>query len=168
MKYIPHNHRNDLGFTLVEVLLYMGLFSIFLVSLSWIFHAMLDVQLASYSTSAVETDGRFLLSRFHYDVPRATSLVTPASIGESATSLQLVIQGEQYTYTVNGNVLQLTNSTGIYTLHSPDTIVTSFVVKRMGNVNGKNAVIIIFTLSGGNTDNANVETRTYRIVEGLR
>ena len=49
--------KKQKGFSLVELLLYMGLFSILLASLMQLFGAIIAVRLESEATSAVLQDG---------------------------------------------------------------------------------------------------------------
>src|SRR3990167_8822134 len=94
------------GFTLIEIIIYMALLSIFLLTLTDIFVSILDVQLESDATSAVEQDGRFLLSRLAYDINRANAITIPGAIGSSSNSLEMTIAADTYTYTLSGSDLQ--------------------------------------------------------------
>ena len=95
------------GFTLTELLLYMGLTVIFLGVLTDIFVTTLDVKKESEATSAVEIDGRFILSRLMYDVNNADAITVPASLGESSTTLTLELDGVIDTFTFAGDNLTL-------------------------------------------------------------
>jgi hypothetical protein len=101
-----------------------------------IFVSVLDVQLGSEATSAVEQDGRFVLMRMLYDVHRATAVLIPAVAGQSASQLQLNIGGVTYTYAVNGNNLQLVNNLGTSQLNSFNTVVSDLAVNRVGDTVG--------------------------------
>src|SRR3990172_1905169 len=85
--------RRRTGFTLIEIIIYMALLSIFLLTLTDIFVSILDVQLESDATSAVEQDGRFILSRISYYIPRATDISTPPQIGQTRSNLIMTIAG---------------------------------------------------------------------------
>jgi len=56
------------GFTLIEILIYMGLMAALIIVLTNVFVTVLETQLESSSTSVVEIDGRYLLSRLIYDI----------------------------------------------------------------------------------------------------
>src|SRR5258706_11621238 len=77
------------GFTLIEMMITMGLLSIFLIVLATLFTASIDVQTRSRTYSAVTNDSRFLLARLDYDITRASAVTTPAALGASASSLVL-------------------------------------------------------------------------------
>lgn len=109
-------HKNNSGFTLTELLVYMGIFSIILVIITQMFVSILQAKLDTQSTGSVEQDSRFLVQRFIYDLQRATAITSPAS-GQS-NSLTLTINGQPYTYQLTGTNL-LVNST--VRLNSHDT-----------------------------------------------
>src|SRR5438067_4427716 len=94
---------NQKGFTLIEFLMYMGIFSILIVSLFQILTSVLDIQAESQATSSVDEDGKFILSRLAYDIQRASAVAVPVSRGAQGNTLQLTIGGVSYTYVVSGN-----------------------------------------------------------------
>ncbi len=69
--------KKQTGFTLVELLIYMGLLTIMVLIFTDIFTSIIDNQLGSENTSNVADDGRYIYSRFIYDVNRADSIVSP-------------------------------------------------------------------------------------------
>jgi len=157
------------GFTLVELLIYMGMLSIILVVLSQIFGSILDAQLESQSTSAVHRDGRFILSKLTYDVHRASSIVLPASLGASSTSLQLDISGIN-TYSLNNGNLELTDSLETNNLNSADTTVSNLTFTRIGNTvaNAKNTVRITYTITSKIVRPKGMETKDFQTTIGIR
>ena len=90
--------RDQGGFTLVEMLLYMGLLSILLLIFANIFTTILETQLSSQSTASVTQDGRFIYSRLIYDINRAQSVSLPATLGAVSPALQMQINGSAYLY----------------------------------------------------------------------
>jgi len=72
-KFIKKTQR---GLTLVEMLLYMAVFSILLTVLLQIFFSALDVQLESKATSGVDQDGTYIMARLTYDIQRAQAVIT--------------------------------------------------------------------------------------------
>src|SRR5260221_10945575 len=78
------------GFTLMELLLYMGIFSVLLVVLMQLFTSILSLHAESQATSSVDQDGNFALMRLAYDIHRSSSIVTPA-LGASSRTLTLKI-----------------------------------------------------------------------------
>lgn len=143
------------GFTLVELLLYMALLGVFLVVLTNALVASLQSQLESASTSLVDIDSRFILSRLAYDVSHAASISLPVGEGQTATSLEL----SSGTYSVVNNNLILNGNQ----LNSYDSSVSGFSVTRVGNgANKKDTVIIDFTVTSADL------SRSYETTLGLR
>ncbi len=160
------------GFTLVEMLIYMGLLTIFLAVIGTIFFSIIDLQLESQATSSVSESGRYLLSRISYDVHRAQSITTPASPGLSSPSLVLSIGGVTYTYAeVAGTpaFLQLTAGGLVDALTGSDAQISNFSATRVGNASGKNSLKVSFTLESVTTSlSQKHETKDYSTTITLR
>ncbi len=149
------------GFTLVELLITMGLLGIFLVTMTTIFAASIDVQTRSNSYSAVNADGRYLMARLDYDIARASAVTTPASLGSTSTSLALTIGGSTYTYALSGSALQLTSPAGSGSLTGTGDTATNVSFTKIGNSGGLETIRYTFTLTGiGSGSKANTQTFT--------
>jgi competence protein ComGC len=132
------------GFTLVELLIYMGVLAIFIGTLTSLFTTSVNVQLESESISGVEQDGRYLLSKLSYDIHRAESVTAPESPGDSSTTLVMVIDGQTHTYAMDDeNNLLYTTSEGSFQLNAHDTRMGSLVFERIGNVGGVENTIVV-------------------------
>jgi prepilin-type N-terminal cleavage/methylation domain-containing protein len=160
-------HRES-GFTLVELLLTMGLLSIFLLILTTIFTATLDTQTQSESYSAVSQDGRFVLARISYDVMRAATVTTPAALGGSGASLGLTIGSTAYTYALSGSTLQLTDGTGTANLTGGDVSMSALTFQRIGNSGGKDTIRVTFTLTSVATAHSGADVQTFTTTVGRR
>lgn len=156
------------GFTIVELLLYMGLLTIFLGMILSIFTAIVDVQLESEGTSALEQDSRYIFARLAYDVGRAQTITIPASPGQSATSLQLTIDGAPSTYSLNNGVFSLANTLGTNALNSINTTVSSVTFLRLGNADGKQTVRTTIAFASVHQRSGGGETKTMQETFGLR
>ena len=156
------------GFTLVEMLIYIGILSIFMLVLAEIFHSVINVQLESASHSFVQQDSQFIISRLTSDVHRAENIILPASIGEESTSLQIVIDGQNHTYAPNNGDLQLTDNLGSANLNSIETSVSNFNITRLGNPGGKNSLQINFTITSRILQQGQAESQNYQTVLKLR
>ncbi|SRR5258708_7335172 len=158
------------GFTLIEMMLYMALLGFLMITMTELFAGILDVRSESATTSAVEQDGRFLLSRFVYDIQQASFVSTPASDGNSGNSLTLVIGGVNYTYSVvNGN-LQIVNNFGTDILNSSETSISNLTFQRAGNTasGGKTTVQTTFTVTSTGLENGRTQQKTFSTTAGLR
>lgn len=156
------------GFTLVELLIYMGLMSFLLAVISQLFGSIFDVKTESEATAAVEEDGRFLLSRLIYDVERASAISTPSGYGASAGSLVLTIGGVTNTYAISNGVLQLTNGSGTNRINGSGTTVSAATFQKVGDEAGNETVKMSFTVSSVAQRNSGSEVRTYQTTVGRR
>lgn len=168
----PNSQR---GFTLVELILYMALLSVFLVVLTDIFVAVLNIKVESEATSAVDQDGRFILSRLNYDIKRmaiSDTVSLPASFGPPASqSLSFTIGGVNYTYDTSGGNLRLTVGVSpSENLNSSETTVSGFGVQKLGNAGpGKKETLKIdFTVTSVTTRKVGNEVRSFQTTVSRR
>lgn len=161
--------RISKGITIVEVILYIALLSIFMLVLLDIFMGGLNLQFESQGTSAVQTDGQFILTRLAADLKNADSVTTPGVLGASSPTLVFASSGVTYTYSLNGGVLSLTKNGETLALNSLETDINSIGFTRLGNVGGKPTIKINFTIDSKTLrPGENPETRTYQTTFGLR
>jgi hypothetical protein len=116
IKKSGNNTNNSKGTTIVELLIYLALLSVFLTVLLDVFVTTLGFKLQSESTSTLNQDTRYIFEKISYDIYNADSFTVPTS-GE----LDFVYGGQINRYTVNGGDL-LRNSVK---LNSLDTKVQS-------------------------------------------
>lgn len=160
--------KSKTGFSLIEMLLYMGIFSILLITLMRFFGSILDVKLESQATSAVTQDGRYIISRLSYDIHQASSIVSPA-IGNSAPSLQIIVNGTNYTYSLDGdNNLLITTPTAVDQLNSADTSVPTITFTTLGNSGGKSTVQINLDVKSKALRREINQTETFKTTVGTR
>lgn len=156
------------GFTLVEMLIYMGLMAGFLLVLTDVLVAILDVKTESAATSSVEQDGRYITARFAYDVAQATSISQPPSLGATGEILTMVVGGNTYTYSLSGTNLQLVNNLGTNNLNSSESKVSGLTFQRLGNIGGKDTIKVTYILTSSTTRIGGSETRTFTTTVGRR
>lgn len=134
------------GFTLIELLLYMALMIIFLGVLTDLFVSTLDLKKESEAVSAVEEDGRFILSRLTYDANQngAESIITNYSLINN----NLILNGEK--------------------LNSSESKVTEATFLKLGNLGGRQSVQAKFKLESLVERQNGSEIREYQITLGSR
>lgn len=159
--------KNNRGSTLVEMLIYMGIFSILLVVFLQIFSMTLDSQKESQNTSSIAQDGKFIIARLSYDIPEAQTIVSP-TLGGQDSILQLTKGSDTYTYGITNNNLTLTTGSEIDRLNSANTTVSNISFKRLGNSGGKNTIQVRFTITGIVLGNKNSDTETFQTTIGQR
>ena len=162
------NVKPNQGFTLIEMLVYMGLLSIFLLILTQVFTSSLDAQLESQATSTVEQDTRFIFTRLAHDIENADNLVSPAALGEESSNLVLTRSGETFTYSLQNSNLVLDDTLSIDSLNSYATEVTALNFERLGNTGGKNNIKVTLTVQSKTLRSGNTETKTFETTLGTR
>jgi len=132
------------GFTMIELILYMGLFSILLFVLLQIFASILSVHLESQATSSVDQEANLILSRLTYDIHRAKTVDKP-----SFSTLHLSRLGsmdETYQMDGTGKYLQIADSTSTEQLNSSDVTPTiTYII--LGNSGKQQSVQINLTVT---------------------
>lgn len=130
------------GYTLIELLLYIGLLSVFIGVLTGLFGMAVDIFLGSQSDSGLARDSNYLINKLSYDISRAQSVTTPANLGDSTNSLSLLINNVSYTYALDtdGNLVY-SNNLGSFILNSYAAKITNLNFTRTGNSGGIEASI---------------------------
>ncbi len=158
------------GFTLIELVIYIGTLAIFLAILTQIFTSILDIRTKTEATSSLEQDSRYILSRLLYDIQRAQAISLPSSPGQIDGTLAITIDGLPYTYQIKGgDNLTLTDDMGNdYDLNSVGTAVSDLNFQRLGAATGRNTIRVVFTLTSLATEASGVETKTIQTTIGQR
>lgn len=156
------------GFTMVEMLIYMAILSVLLVSLTEMFVSIMQVKIDADALSAIEQDSQFVYARMVYDINRADSISTPASPGQTASTFSLVIAGETYTYSINGsNELELTTNSGTFKLNSSETEVSDLETRKIGPID-KNTIKVNFTVTSKAITETGAEEKDISFTAGIR
>lgn len=156
------------GFTVVEMLIYMGLLSILLLVMVDLFASSLDVQLESQSSSGVDQDAKFMVARLSADIKRATSILEPALGSTPSGILKLVIDGITYTYATASGGLTIASGSATHTLNSYETTTNYATFGRYGNMGGKNAIKIMLTIKSKTSRSSGQEIRNIETAVGIR
>lgn len=156
------------GFTLVELIIYMGIFSIFLLVLTTMFTTIFSSQFETNSITSTEQDGRFILRRLSNDIQGSSAINVPSTIGASSNTLQLVINGVTNTYSLDNGNLILVNEKGTNNLNNFDSTISDLSFLRLGNNGGKNTIKFSFTTTSKTLKESGPETKTYNMTIGTR
>jgi type II secretory pathway pseudopilin PulG len=160
--------KKSTGFTLVELLMYMGLLSILLLILTNILVTLLQAKADSEATSAVEQDGRFVISRLKYDLARASSVSLPAALGATSSSLTMVIDGTNVTYASSSGTLQLTSASGSGSLLSSESTLTNLSFQKLGAIGTKETIKINIGIQSKQLRTQGAESRSWSTTIGRR
>lgn len=158
MNMKKHNIKGQYGFTLVELLLYAGLFAILLVVLLQLFTSLISVQLESEATSSITQDGQYILAKLTHDISSSDAVILPVTPGASSSAMTLTIASSSAVYTLSqGNLLL-----GTEKLNSYATSVSNFSVTRLTNANNQDSLEVSFILTSINTLTSGNKTETFQ------
>jgi type II secretory pathway pseudopilin PulG len=163
-------YTSGAGFTLVELLLYFGIFSILLLITLQLFSSIFEIQLESEATSSVGSDAKYLLQRFTYDVNNASSITSPVTYGSSEDNMSVLVNGEVLTYRLDSGNLILENETlgSIDQLNSSETTISALSFSKYDG-SGQDTVQISFTLTSNTTKpGTGKEVRNFVTTAGIR
>jgi type II secretory pathway pseudopilin PulG len=151
------------GFTLVELVVYMGIMSILVGVLGSVFAAIVDVQLESEATASVDQDGRYILSKLLYDMKSASLLTTPSGAGSTSSTLQITVNAIPYIYSLDGSGnLQVVNHYGTNVLNSYDSQISGLSFQRIGTGGSNDTVRVNFTVTSRTLRNTGPESRSFQ------
>lgn len=159
------------GFTLVELLVYMAILSVVLVAMTQIFSSLVDVRLESSSTSSVEEDSQYILSKLMYDIHKAQAISDPTTPGSTSETLQLTIDNVLNTYSLqNDNLVVASASSDM--MNGYDTKVSNLSFTRIGNSSessdSKDTIQISFTVTSRVQRSDAPESKTVTSTIGIR
>lgn len=155
------------GTTLIELLLYLALFSIILVVVVDLLFTSGQLKMESESQNSLQQDANLISKRLNYEVHSATSSATPSS-----SSLVLNVASETHTFSLSSGNLVFQKIVGPSTinanLNSNLTTINSISFTNLGNALGKSIIKTVFTISSTKSTKQGANTKTFEIFSGLR
>lgn len=128
------------GFTLAELVIYMGILSILLVLFINMFGLLMDRQLETQSESGLQQDSQYLLLKIGYEFGRAKSVQFPTQLGTPSATLQLEIDSVATSYYLNAGNFFASHSGSIFQLNSPETSISNLSFRRLGAGNSYDVI----------------------------
>lgn len=166
------------GVTLIELLLYMGIFSILLMVFVQLFGTIVNVNLESQATSAVSQDGRYIVNQITDTIRQANTFTQPAGFGSAnaGSTLQFTTtSGTTYTYMLSADPVgqkKLLLSDGVTTeqLNSAGTTVSNLSFTRLttSGTSGESSVTISFTLTSTTREQKGYQQENFQTTVGKR
>ncbi len=139
-KSITHEH----GFTLLELILYIGILVIVMVVIINIFLALSKGSGNVEARTDVDSNLRYALEKIDQDVRAASSVTTPASAGGTSATLVMTVGGSTITYDVSGGQLRRKVDAGTAVPVTAATVtVATPTFTRLENTNAVLSVTIV-------------------------
>ena len=166
--------KKQQGVTLIELLLYMGIFSILLMVLVQLFGGIVNINLESQANAAVSQDGRYILNEMTYTLRQAQSYSVPIA-GASGSQLVFSTGSKSYTYSLSNDPvgqqnLLIYDGSSTERLNSYGTTVSGLTFTRLATTgtSGKNTITVSFTLTSTTHDQKGVQTQQFVTTVGGR
>jgi prepilin-type N-terminal cleavage/methylation domain-containing protein len=137
------------GFTLIEMLLSIGIFTLIVVAFAGIFVTITNVGTQQSSTSAVNEESQALLQKIQYFVETASVVNIPTSTPTTTLQLFMASSSADPTYITlaSGTVyLQQSTSSPLTALTSKRVTVSNISFTRQSNPPGHDTVNVSFTM----------------------
>lgn len=139
------------GFTLIEIVLYIGLASLVFLSISSLFSTLLQSSLKSRAISEVESNSVQIIQQITQTVRNATSINSPG-LGSSASALSVIVPTGSLSPTIfnlSSGALQMQEGANPVTSLSSNVVTVSSL--NFKNLSG-NSVQFSFIISRNNPE----------------
>lgn len=144
------------GFTLVELLLYLGLAAIMVLVIATFFGTMLEARVQNQVIAEVESQGATVLQRITQTIRNADNITSPA-IGASASSLTLdmvPIGIDPTVFNLASGVIRITEGAGsAVALTNSRVTVSALTFRNLSRISTPGTIRIQFTLTYVNPSN---------------
>lgn len=156
------------GTSLIEVILYIALFSIIIIVVVDLLMASGSLKTESESQLGLQTDAAFITSRLNYEIHNSDSIMAPATIGQLTNSLGLTTGSETHTFSLSGSNLLYQKTVGATVttanLNSNLTNVSNLTFQALGFSGGKLSIKANFTLSEAKATQQGNLSKNYEII----
>jgi type II secretory pathway pseudopilin PulG len=144
-----------MGFTLLEVLLYVGIFGILILSISGFFSLIINSRIKGQVIMEVQDQGAYLVNFITQKIRNAEGITSP-TIGLSDTSLSLDvtnINDDPTIFNVSGDVLYVTEGAeSPVNLTNSRVLISGVNFNNVSLVNSPGLISFQFTLSHVNSE----------------
>lgn len=147
--------KNIKGFTLIEVLLYLAMLSVFIVVIASFWQGLMDVTQKGKAMNTVNTEGQFMMTKILQKIRESESITSPLA-GNSASSLNLANQNLVLNPTImefnNGSIRISEGVTPFASLNSGEVVVSNVSFTNNTATNSKGLIRVQFTVNYKNPD----------------
>lgn len=155
MLYSRYSSGQSRAFTLVEMLLYLGLSAIILVVVSSFLAVVLTARAKSQTVNEVETQASFVMRYITQAIRNADTIITPTTGNAGAAVTLGMVQAPIHptTFSLTGSALSVTEGTGSPVALTNSRVVVSGLSFANVSRSGTPGIIRVqFTLSHVNAD----------------
>lgn len=141
------------GFTLIELILYVSLVSIIMLTTSLFLSTLLESRIKNQTMAEVEQQGVQVMQIITQTLRNATSINSPAQgIGDSSLSIAVSAIGKSPTiFSISGNAIQMTEGGSIpIALTNSRVIASALTFQNLSRLDTPGIVRVQFTLTSVN------------------
>lgn len=159
----PGFEKNNAGFTLVELLIYLALFGIILGGVCGAVYSLLEFSGKNQSKIILQEEGNYLLNKFDWALSGANDVIVKATPNELIVNKYNFLNNP-LTFSINGTNLNLKRGEGPGSpLNSSQVRVAGLVVQKILNGNSETTgVKIIFNLQT-TTSRGNILSQNFHV-----
>jgi len=166
------NKKNNHGFTLVELLLYIGIASVLLVVISLFLSTILEARLKQQSMMEIESQGTQIMEQITQAIRNAEGINSPNPGGSSSTLSLAMSNGNNPTlFALSSETLNITEgATSPIPLSNDRITVSDFNVTNTSRADTPGILKIEFSLTHKNPSGRNEYTysKTFETSSSLR
>jgi len=177
MKLLNKNslpRTNSAGFTLMELVIYLGIVSFVTVLLAASMSNLLGGRGKTQSQQRVSESIQFLSDRITDDIRQATSISVPATSGAQGSTLTMLVANASVTYTLTGTTV--TRQSGVASAEAitpSDVAVTALNFQRLENTNTplsytSVSIITNVTMTNSTSDGSSAYSKSKTFSASLR
>lgn len=164
--------RSQKGTSLIELILYIALFSIIIIVVVDLLITSGSLKAESESQSGLQTDAELITSRLSYELRNADSVTTPNVIGQTTNTLVVTTGAESQSFSLAGDNLFYQKTVGATTtsanLNTNLTKVSNLSFQALGFVGGKLSIKASFSLTETKATQQGNQTKNYEIITTTR
>lgn len=154
--------RQFKAFSLIEVIFYVAIISIFSVVIASFWGSITEIQERNQAMSAINTEAAYILNTLSRSIRNATSITSPTA-GNSASTLSLTGTPTTVFTAATGGLTMQEGAGAAVSLKSNQVTITSLTFTNVSNTGTAGAIRIALTLNYVNSSGkvANNYTQTY-------
>jgi len=156
------------AFTIVELVVYMGILSILLMVFIDMFATLVNRQLETESLSSVQQDANYLLSRLNYDFSQSKNIQVPATASSPSASLTLLNGSTPYYYFLKSDNLIASHSGILDQLNSSETTISNVSFQRLGIGNARDVVQVKCDITSKSKKQSGYDVTHFSTTLGIR
>jgi len=139
--------KKSKGFTLIELILYVGIVGVVLLVVSIFFMTLLTSRIKNETVSEVELQGTQVVQMITQNIRNAEAVSVPAK-GETSSSLVITKEDENIAFSLDDGVIYTQEGSGnLINLTNNRVLVSSLLFENTGKENAPDSIRINFILS---------------------